>query len=71
MWIYDSSFSSQLGTQAGVFFIQNSKLYISTSDGSYQSPELFSSRLLSASGRQIKLNKSTIGAGVITAIQNS
>ena len=46
-------------------------MYISTSDGSYQSPNLFSNRLLAASIRAFKYNSASTGAGVIMAIQNS
>lgn len=56
---------------AGVVYLQASKLYISTSDGSYQSPNLFASRLLAASVRAFKFNQASVGAGVAMAIQNS
>jgi len=35
MWIFDTNISNQAGTLAGVFYIINSKIYVSTTDGSY------------------------------------
>ena len=56
---------------SGVVYLQNSKLYMSTSDGSYQSPNFFSGRLLSSSIRTFKYNSASVGAGVVMAIQGS
>lgn len=54
MWIVDTTVQNQVGVMSGVAYLLNSKLYISTSDGTYESPTLFPGRLLAASKHAFK-----------------
>lgn len=75
LWIVNNKISNQVGGLAGVISASNSHIYLSTTDGSYQSPSsqgnFFGGRRLEASAYFINKNKGYAGAGVLNAVQDS
>jgi len=75
LWIVNNKISNQVGGLAGVISASNSHIYLSTTDGSYQSPSsqgnFLGGRRLESSTYFISKNKGYGGAGVINAVQDS